>query len=326
MHPPFSAIFLTVLIGAGQGLFLMLFGTELFIGYPLGDGVHHYLGFGAAVALCFTAAGLVASFFHLGQPQRAWRGMTQWRTSWLAREGIALPLFMLGLFAYALLHLLAGQGVLPVSPVTTLLLGLLTAVVCMALFLCTGMIYVSIRFLQEWATPLTLLNFLLLGSASGAMLASVWASLSGAAPLLFFYGPIATALALLALLTRGASLLRNAQLKSKSSLQTAIGVKHPRIVQKAQGFMGGSYNTREFFHGKSAAVLRSVKWIFLLFVFVLPFVLIFANYAIGDGYVQRLPLVLSLAFVVQFIGLIAERWFFFAQARHPQNLYYQTIS
>jgi DMSO reductase anchor subunit len=33
-----------------------------------------------------------------------------------------------------------------------------------------------------------------------------------------------------------------------------------------------------------------------------------------------------LAFPVQYLGLLAERWLFFAQARHPQNLYYQTVS
>jgi DMSO reductase anchor subunit len=36
--------------------------------------------------------------------------------------------------------------------------------------------------------------------------------------------------------------------------------------------------------------------------------------------------VLALAFVVQYAGLIAERWFFFAQSSHPQNLYYQAIA
>ena len=33
-----------------------------------------------------------------------------------------------------------------------------------------------------------------------------------------------------------------------------------------------------------------------------------------------------LAMLVQAPGLIAERWFFFAQAKHPQNLYYQVVS
>jgi len=34
---------------------------------------------------------------------------------------------------------------------------------------------------------------------------------------------------------------------------------------------------------------------------------------------------LIAAFLVQYLGLLAERWFFFAQANHPQNLYYQTV-
>jgi DMSO reductase anchor subunit len=33
-----------------------------------------------------------------------------------------------------------------------------------------------------------------------------------------------------------------------------------------------------------------------------------------------------LAALVQAPGLIAERWVFFAQAKHPQNLYYQVVS
>ena len=35
---------------------------------------------------------------------------------------------------------------------------------------------------------------------------------------------------------------------------------------------------------------------------------------------------MALAFVVQYTGSWRERWYFFAQANHPQNLYYQAIS
>jgi len=35
---------------------------------------------------------------------------------------------------------------------------------------------------------------------------------------------------------------------------------------------------------------------------------------------------LVLAFPIQYLGLLSERWLFFAQARHPQNIYYQTVS
>ncbi len=310
MHPPFSAIFLTTLIGAGQGLFLMLFATEAMFG---GHGaLHGLLAAGSALSLVFTGGGLVASFFHLGQPQRAWRGMTKWRTSWLAREGIALPSFMAGTFAYGAMHALGWSG--------TLWVGAITSLLCLALFLCTGMIYVSIRFLQEWASPLTLLNYLLLGCASGATLATVYAMTMGAIGLIAPYAAVAATFTLLGAFSRSASLLRNARLKPKSNLQSAIGIKHPRIVQKAQGFMGGSFNTREFFHRKSGVFLANVKWLFLLLAFVLPLALL----AIGLGTTSA-PLIL-LAFPVQYVGLVAERWFFFAQANHPQNLYYQTIS
>ena len=78
----------------------------------------------------------------------------------------------------------------------------------------------------------------------------------------------AIVLTLAALVSRSASLLRNARLRPISTLQTATGIRHPRIVQKAQGAMGGSFNTREFFHGKSALMLRSVKWVFLVLVFL----------------------------------------------------------
>ncbi len=32
-----------------------------------------------------------------------------------------------------------------------------------------------------------------------------------------------------------------------------------------------------------------------------------------------------VAVLLQVPGLLADRWFFFAQARHPQNLYYQVF-
>ncbi len=81
--------------------------------------------------------------------------------------------------------------------------------------------------------------------------------------------------------------------------------------------MGGSFNTREFFHGKSDAFLRSVKPVFLLLTFVLPLLILPAG--------LMYHALFGIAFIVQYTGLLAERWFFFAQANHPQNLYYQTV-
>jgi len=313
MHPAFSVIFLTTLIGAAQGLFLTLYATEvLSIGALSAVESQRFFSLASLVALLLTGLGLLASFFHLGHPERAWRSAAMWRTSWLSREVIALPLFMAGLFVYGMAHYL-GNG-------ATVFIGAVVVLACLTLFVCTAMIYASVRFLQEWASALTLVNYFLLGCASGLTLATALAAMMGMVALVDPYVMAAAALTLLAWMTRAASLMRNARLKPKSSLQSAIGIKHPRIVQKAQGFMGGTFNTREFFHGRTADMLRSVKWSFLILVFPLPALLLLAGQSSSSA------LLMTLAFLIQYLGLLAERWFFFAQANHPQNLYYQTIS
>ncbi|MBI4206707.1 MAG: dimethyl sulfoxide reductase anchor subunit [Betaproteobacteria bacterium] len=313
MHPAFSVIFLTTLIGAGQGLFLALYAAEVgaFLDALPPQAAHGFFAIGSTLAVVFLGAGLFASFFHLGRPERAWRTVAMWRTSWLSREVIVLPAFMGLVAAYGAAHYF-GLG-------DTLLVGAIAMLACVALFVCTGMIYACIKFLQEWATPLTVINFILLGCASGFTFAAAFAAATGSALTGEFAGWAVT-FTVAAFLTRAASLIRNQRLKPKSTLQTAVGIKHPRIVQKAQGFMGGSFNTREFFHGASPALVRAVKWGFLVLVFPLPAVLLAAG-----AYFQSTP-VLIVAFVVQYLGLMLERWFFFAQANHPQNLYYQAVS
>jgi DMSO reductase anchor subunit len=320
MHPAFSVIFLTTLIGAGQGLFVALYCAEVGarLGWLEGPGRDFYAG-GAVLVCVLMALGLVASVFHLGRPERGWRAAARWRTSWLSREVIVLPLFVACAVAYGAAHALSGSEMSAFLPVSTLAIGALASALSLVLFLCTGMIYACLKFLQEWATPLTVVNYLLLGLASGFTLATGYASVASPS-LTPTYGVAALALIAIAFVTRGASLIRNARLKPRSTLQSAIGIKHPRIVQKAQGMMGGAFNTREFFHGQPRAVLRSVKWVFLLLVFPVPAVVLAAGLALSS------PALLAAAFAVQYLGLLAERWFFFAQSNHPQNLYYQAVA
>ena len=311
MNPAFSVIFLTTLIGAGQGLFLALFGAEL-AGYSsAGSGARGFFVVAGVVALALTGGGLVASFFHLGRPERAWRSATMWRTSWLSREVIALPVFMGLLFLWTVGHAVAAEW--------TPALGAIAALACLALFLCTAMVYASVRFLQEWASTFTLVNYALLGLASGCTLATALAAF-GARELVPAFGACALVFTLAGLVSRSLSLARNARLKPRSTLQSAIGIRHPQIAQRSMGFMGGSFNTREFFHGKTPGALRQVKWAFLLGAFLLPLGLL----ALGLG--SASAGLLALAFAVQYLGLLAERWFFLAQANHPQNLYYQAVS
>ena len=311
MNPAWSVIIFTTLAGAGQGLFLALFAADA---WDAARGQASFAPWFVATAvlgsLGLTGGGLLASFFHLGHPERAWRAAAMWRTSWLSREVIVLPLFMLLVALYGWLHWTGSlQG--------ALLVGALAAFACIALFVCTGMIYACLKFLQEWHTPLTVANFILLGSASGATAAAALAAWLQPA-LARGYVSAALVLGALAYLGRLASLWRNARLRPKSTLATAIGVKHPKIVQIAQGAMGGSFNTREFFHGRPREVVRAARWTFLVLMFPLPaLLLVFA---------QNSLVALGAAFALQYAGLLAERWYFFAEAKHPQNLYYQAIS
>ena len=327
MHPAFSVIFLTTLIGAGQGLFLALFSaqayTELNLLPSMADT--NFFGMGSVLALLFVTGGLISSVFHLGHPERAWRSATRWRTSWLSREVIALPIMMLMIFIYGIMHLFGFDGVVATSATgnnfsySLLVAGSIGVVAAFSLFVCTGMIYACIKFLQEWATPFTVINYALFGTASGFTLAAAFSSFYEAGDMTKFFGLWAVILTVVVLLTRLASLFRNSRIKHKSSMQSAIGVRHPKVQQKAMGMQGGSYNTREYFHGKTAAFLKSIKYIFLVLVFPIPVILLVMGMNTADS------ALLVSAFVVQYVGLIFERWFFFAQSNHPQNLYYQTV-
>jgi len=325
MHPAFSVIFLTTLIGVGQGLFLALYTGQLYSVIkvlPVQDSPGFY-GYGSLLALVFLVGGLIASFFHLGHPERAWRSAAKWKTSWLSREVIVLPAFMGTTFIYAMIHINGWNPVLfslseDFVVDLSLFVGAINTVLAFSLFICTAMIYACIKFLQEWSTPLTVVNYTLLGMASGFALSAAFAAYVQS-DLVNFYAGWTIALTTFAFVTRVASLIRNSKIKHKSTLSTAIGIRHTSIQQKAQGSMGGSFNTREYFHGAKPFLFKSIKWTFLVLVFVMPVVLL--SVALNSN----MFILFALAFIIQYTGLIAERWFFFAQANHPQNLYYQTI-
>ncbi len=322
MHPAFSVIFLTTLLGIAQGLFTALITAQVYTLVELVpvDKSHEFYAVGTVVVIIFVALALFASFFHLGRPERAWRTVSQWRTSWLSREVIVLPSFGAVAFLYGVIQwfgldfevLKLGQYSISLS----LLVGLWGVALSFVLFICTGMIYACIRFLQEWSTPLTVVNFIMLGLASGFTVATVY-GIYTAPGLVNMFGGWAIVFTVIAALTRISALVRNSRIKPKSTPTTAIGVRHSKIRQTAQGAMGGSFNTREYFHGKSGLFLKVVKWSFLALAFLVPIVLL------TIGLLTKVAIAVVAAAVIQYIGLILERWFFFAQANHPQNIYYQ---
>jgi len=310
MNPAWSVVIFTVLAGFGQGLAVAL-ATAVLGGSLAPDAPFLAVSLAAAVAL--LAGGLASSFLHLGHPRRAWRAAAMWRTSWLSREVIVLPAFVALLALWAALVWRGGP-----SPLLRLL-PVLAIAAAVLLWFCTAMIYACIRFIQEWAHPLTVLHYALAGLSSGMVLAVALAAGRGESTLVGALAAPAVLATAAAAAVRVASLRRNAALRPRSTLQSATGIGAPRLVQVTMGFSGGSFNTREFFHGLAAAALRRVRISALLLGFLLPLLLALAGWRTGSAAAW------AAAVLVQAPGLLAERWLFFAQARHPQNLYYQRI-
>jgi len=311
MNPAFSVVVFTALADAAQGLATAI-AVALFTDVALS---RHTLAAGLSLALAMLLFALAASFLHLGRPERAWRAVLMWRTSWLSREVIVLPAFI-GLIAIWFVIAQWGEP----SALRDRLLPIAVMIGSVTLWYCTAMIYVCIRFIQEWAHPLTIANYLLTGLASGLVLFSALLWLTGDPARVGPAAAWALTVTVVAALVRVASIRRNRRLVPRSTPQSAIGVPHRTLVQTSMGMSGGSFNTREFMHGKAPALIARIRWIAIGLGFVVPALLLVGVLAGGSGGW------LALAVPVQAVGLLADRWFFFAQARHPQNVYYQVVS
>ena len=311
MRPQFSIIFFTTLAGMAQGL--LFFIALLNIEAPILSAPFLAM-LALPVSFILLTLGLLASFFHLGHPERAWRAAMMWRTSWLSREVIALPAVIL---LTAMTFLFIISGLVPAWLWAALLISIL------ALWICTAKIYQCIRFIQEWSHPSTLSNFILLGLTSGGLLLGfllmLWnepgaplgmSMISGANFILLF----------LALNLKLWIWRRNQKLKPKSNLASATGIKGNNIRQTSMGFMGGSFNTREFFHHQTDRVISNIRKIILLMTYIGPMILL--AFSMNSPSIIQI----AIALVMHYIGLLAERWMFFAEANHPQNLYYQRVS
>ena len=311
MRPQFSIIFFTTLAGMAQGL--LFFIALLNIKAPV-LSAPFLLMLALPVSFILLTLGLVASFFHLGHPERAWRAAMMWRTSWLSREVIALPAVML---MTAMTFFFVASGMVPAWIWAILLISLL------ALWICTAKIYQCIRFIQEWSHPSTLSNFILLGLTSGGLLLEFLLMLWNDPDIPFGISLISGLNFILLFIALNLKLWiwhRNQKLKPKSNLASATGIKGSNIRQTSMGFMGGSFNTREFFHHQTDRVISNIRKIILLMAYIGPMILL--------AFSMNLPNIaqIAIALLMHYIGLLAERWMFFAEANHPQNLYYQRVS
>ncbi|MFW6077559.1 MAG: dimethyl sulfoxide reductase anchor subunit family protein [Hyphomicrobiales bacterium] len=311
MHPAPSIIGFTVASGAGYGL-LALAIIAAILGLLPDDRLFAFTVMALGTGL--VGAGLVSSTFHLGHPERAWRALSQWRTSWLSREGLAaLVTFVpLGIFGIGWVFLGATHGAWALAG----LLAVAGAVVSVA---CTAMIYASLKPIRAWHTPWTPTTYYLLALASGSVLL--------AALLHLFSAPAAWAdgLALAALAAAW-----SAKLGYWRDIDTAPIAGTPESATRL-GFLGRvrqivpphteeNYLLKEMgfrVARKHAARLRQLA---LGAGFVLPAVFIALAWLAGGG-IATVLVVLAAASTT--LGAVTERWLFFAEARHAIVNYYQ---
>jgi sulfite dehydrogenase (quinone) subunit SoeC len=306
MHPAISVILFTVASGAGFGA-VALIGA----GYPLIDNPVAFF-IAAFLAGALAVAGLMSSTFHLGHPERAWRALSQWRSSWLSREGVLAisALFAFGLFVLARLF----------TDLAVDWLGWLAALLSTLTVFATAMIYAQLKTVPHWHSALTPLVYLAFSFASGLLLVAAAgnAALFGEIPVAF----IATIAVLVAWGIKVAWWQRAAATTLSSrgmTRESATGLGHiGKVSLFERPHTGANYLTREMVHRigrKHAAKLRLIA---LLVGGGLP-LLITAATGVW-GFDVRL---LGLAFVAMMAGLICERWLFFAEARHSVSLYYE---
>ncbi|MFV0513036.1 MAG: dimethyl sulfoxide reductase anchor subunit family protein [Jhaorihella sp.] len=287
MNPAPSVIIFTTLSGAGFGLLVWLG-----LGLP---GVTGLTAFGFfAVAYLLAVGGLVASTFHLGRPERAVRAFTQWRTSWLSREGWASVIALI---------LMAGYGAgLVFFDTRWTALGLAGAVMSVAVVFTTSMIYAQLRTVPRWNMALTPVMFLTLSLTGGALLAG---QVAAAKMLLLVSGLVQVAYWALG---------DRALAGSGTTLASATGLGTRGAVRAFEPpHTGTNYLLQEFVHVVGRRHALKLRIISLLLAVVLPLVLLMT----GAGH-----LLAALAVLSHLAGIAVSRWLFFAQAEHVVGFYY----
>lgn len=312
MNPAYSVIFFTTFSGLGYGLLVWLAVSAAtgVIGAERGFGLTAF-----ALAFGTVSGGLLASMYHLGHPERAWRALSQWRSSWLSREGVfAIATYVpTGIFAAAWVLAGVNHGVWAA-------IGVTGAVLAFGTITTTGMIYASLATIRQWQHPLVVPNYLALGLMTGGIWIAALASLFAIYRTSLLL--VAIAMILLAWGLKLAYWLSIDRGSAASTPETATGL----------GGAGGKVRLLESPHTQDNYVMAEMgykiarkharklrRWVHVL-AFALPLALILAAGFMVMPSWSALPMLAAAAIATA--GVLLERWLFFAEARHVVMLYY----
>ncbi|MCF8467322.1 MAG: dimethyl sulfoxide reductase anchor subunit [Sneathiella sp.] len=311
MHPAKSVIFFTTASGAGYGLLFLLIGGSMLEILPTDFWV---LFSGYFLSFLLIVAGLLSSTFHLGHPERAWRALTQWRSSWLSREGV-MAIFTFaptGLYALQALFFPEGQSGLMT------LIGLIGLAACALTVYCTAMIYASLKPVHAWANGYVPVGYLLLSLTTGVILLNGLLAVSG-----FWSGLVAwlaTLLLIFSFLWKLAYWRFLDGTKSISTPESATGLGEFGSVRLFEApHTEANYLMKEMGFRIARKHSAKLRRIVIFAGFVLPFIVISLTFFMSGALAVIFA---SLAVLSAGVGIAAERWLFFAEARHTVGLYY----
>src|SRR5579859_4568745 len=308
MTPASSVLLLTTLTGFGYGLLAWVGIVAVFGLLPAAP---LFVPVAVVVSLAFANAGLVASTLHLGHPERAWRAFSQWRSSWLSREGVAALMTFPPALAFATLWWALGPDAL-----TTRAFGLLAALCSLVTVGCTAMIYASLTPIRQWHNAHTAPDYLIFAVFSGAvLLAAVWALWFGVAE------GLAIAAIVTALIAAGAKFAYWRHIDTQTPLVTlasATGLTAFGTVRPLdQPNFTENHILREMGYQVARRHAAKLRYIAVALAFFIPSVLaLLAAFGIAPAITTTTAALLAL------IGLLVERWLFFAEATHVATIYY----
>src|SRR5262245_41239724 len=308
MHPAYSVIIFTTASGAGYGLLVWL---ALAKAFELAPAQRSFAVVAFGLAFVLITAGLLSSTAHLGRPERAWRAFSQWRTSWLSREGV------LALATYLPAGLLAlGWASLAGTSAAALLLVLATIASALMTLFSTGMIYASLRTIRQWHQPLTAPIYIALGLASGAVLLNLLLALFGLAGRGSAW--LAIGCLIVAVALQWLYWLAIDGEAREPSIQAATGLGHLGKVRSLEPpHTQPNFIMREMGYRVARKHAQRLRKLALLFAFAAPIAMLLLSQMPRFAILGALLATLSMA-----IGLLIERWLFFAEAEHVSMLYY----
>lgn len=312
MHPAYSVIFFTTATGAGYGLLAVL---GLMAGLGLAPSGFWVGAAGLGIALGLIAAGLLSSTGHLGHPERAWRAFSQWRTSWLSREGVAAVATFVpaGLFALGWVVLGRTDGWVAAS-------GFLAAAGAAITVMSTSMIYASLKPIAQWHSRFTVPGYLLYSLTSGVVLFTALLQVFGG------YSPswLAAAIVLtcLAWAWKVATWRHNDGTAMPVSLNSATGLAKGEVRSVEWPHTEDNYLLKEMGYRVARKHQRKLRTFVQLAAFAVPIVLLLAALFLAGVYAAVFSV---LAVLTQLAGLLVERWLFFAEAKHTVTLYYGRV-